>query len=71
MARHGEMHTHWLTLFDTLTEVEAVTLSDTRGHANALVDALADTVAEVEAMRIGDALGDAEALFDTLADRLA
>ena len=42
--------TCWLTVFDTL------------GNAQALVDTLADTVAEVEALTSGDTLRDAHAL---------
>ena len=59
------MRTHWLTLADTLAEVEAVTLSDTRCDAHALVDTLAASLAEVNAETPGDTWGDAHALVDT------
>ena len=51
-------------LADTLTEVEAVTLGDTWGHALALVNNLADTLAEVEAVTLRDARGDAHAVVE-------
>ena len=63
------MHTHWSTLSDTIAEVEAVTIADTRDDAHALVDTLGDTLAEVETL--GDTRDDSHALFDTLAYTLA
>ena len=47
-----------------------VTLDDTLGNAEALVDAMADTLQEVEAVTPGNTLGDAYALNDLLGDRL-
>ena len=45
-----------------------VTLDDTLGNAEALVDAMADTLPEVEAVTPGNTLGDAYALNDLLGD---
>ena len=42
-----------------------MTLSDTRGDAQALFDALADALAEVEEVRLGDIRSDAHTLVDT------
>ena len=47
-----------------------VTLDDTLGNAETLVDAMADTLQEVEAVTPGNTLGDAYALNDLLGDRL-
>ena len=65
------MCTLWSTLADTLAEVEAVTLGERRGDAQALVNTVADTLAVFEAVTLGDRRGDAQALIDTLADALA
>ena len=43
---------------DTLAEVEAETLGDTRGDAHALVDTPVDTLAELEAETLGDTRSD-------------
>ena len=48
------MSTHWSTLADTLADVEAVTLNDTRCDAHALVGTLAASLAEVEVETLGD-----------------
>ena len=47
-------------------EMEELSVGDTWGGAQALVDALADTLTEVEALISGDTLGDADALNDLL-----
>ena len=59
------MRMHCSTLADTLAEVEAVTLGDTRMDAHALVDTLADELSEAEAVTLGDTRGDVHALVDT------
>ena len=64
------MRTHWSTLADALGEVEALTLVETPGDAQSLVDNLADTLAEVEAVTLCDRQSDAHALVDTLAHTL-
>ena len=60
------IRSHLWTLAGTLAEVEAETLGDRRGDAQALVDTLADTLEEVEAKTLGDAQSYAHALVDTL-----
>ena len=54
-------------LAETLKDVEALTLGDTRGYAHALINTLVVSLAEVE--ELGDAQGDAHEVVDTLADR--
>ena len=49
-------------------EMEELSVGDTQGGAQALVDALADTVAKVEALTTGDTLTDAYALNNPLGD---
>ena len=48
-----------------------MTLSDTVGNAQALVNKVAETVQEMEELSVGDTRGGAEALVDALADPLA
>ena len=48
-----------------------LTVSDTLGNKQALVETLADTVPEMEDKSVGDTLGNAQALVDTLADTVA
>ena len=50
--------------------MEELSVGDTRGRAQALVDSLADTVAEVQTVAPGDILRDAHAMNDLLCDRL-
>ena len=45
-----------------------LSVGDTRGGAQALVNALAETLAEVEALTPGDTIRDAHALNDLLGD---
>ena len=47
-----------------------VTVNDTLGNEQALVDMLADTVPEMEDRSLGDTQGSAEALVDTRADKV-
>ena len=47
--------------------MEAETLGDTRGDAQALVDTMADSIGELEEDTLGDTLSDASTLVDTLA----
>ena len=49
-------------------EMEELSVGDTRGGAQALVNALAETLAEVEALTNGDTLRDAHALNHLLGD---
>ena len=48
--------------------MEELSVGDTRGGAQALVNALAKTLAEVEALTTGDTLRDAHALNHLLGD---
>ena len=48
--------------------MEELSVGDTRGGAEALLNALADTLAEVEALTPGDTLRDLHALNDLLGD---
>ena len=59
------MRTHWSTLADTRTEVEAETLGDRRSDTHAVIDILAASLAEVEGEAAGDTWCDAHALVDT------
>ena len=48
-----------------------VTLGDTLGNAQALVDTLSDTILEKEGITVGDSQGGVQALVDAMADTLA
>ena len=60
------MRSDWLTRWLTWYQMEELSVCDTQGGGQALVDALADTVAEVEALTTADTLGDIHALNDLL-----
>ena len=60
------MRSDWSTRWLTWYQMEELSVGDTQGGAQALVDALADTVAEVEALTTADTLGDIHALNDLL-----
>ena len=60
---HWKMHTHSMTCW--------VTVRDTLGNEQALVDRLADTVPEMEEKSLGDTQSGAEALVDARPDALA
>ena len=64
------MRTHCSTLTNTVAEVEAEAVGDTRGDAHALVNTLAHTVAEVESMKLGEAHSNAHALVELWLTRL-
>ena len=48
-----------------------VTLDETLGNAQSVVDMLADSVPEMEELSVGDIWGCAEALSDAWADKVA
>ena len=48
-----------------------VTLDDTLGNAQALVDTLSDAILEMEGITVGDSQGGVQALVDEMADTLA
>ena len=48
-----------------------VTVGDTLGNKQALVETLADTVPEIEDKSVGDTMGEAQALVDAQADKVA